>query len=345
MNAPRTRQPTGRVPWPLILIEGPEKSGKSWAAAQLSASDKVGKTYWLDLGEGAADEYGAIPGARYLVLEHDGTWASIMAQVAAVRHEADRAAQAGEPPTVLVIDSMTAEWELLKDWAANRAKGSATNQKRLAADPHAEIQVTFNLWNDATSRHRKLMTILMTFPGIVVMTGRGKEVAAMDANGRPIEGSKEYKVEGHKTLAFDASVWVRLSRDQEPMVIAARSVHTGIRPGTDKPQPMSDFTLERLVFDALRCGVGQSEARQVTPVQAGAESPDLDNLSEVAIELLGHAEDHTNLADLERVWRAITASLKAGQITAPEADHVRARVQSLKAELAGAGEPEAGEAA
>lgn len=332
MNAPRTRQPTGRVPWPLILIEGPEKSGKSWAAAQLSASDKVGQTYWLDLGEGAADEYGAISGARYLVLEHDGTWASLMDQVRAVRDEAARAA-AGEPPVVLVIDSMTTEWELLKEWAANRAKGSASNQKRLQADPHAEIQVTFNLWNDATARHRKLMTLLMTFPGIVVMTGRGKDVAAMDANGRPIEGSKEYKVEGHKTLGFDASVWVRLSREQAPMVIGARSVRSGIRPGIDKPQPMADFTLERLIFDALGCEVGQSQARQLTQPQAGDESPELDELSEIATELLDRAEDASTTEELKTVWRATGGALKAEQISQAEADHIARRVKTLGAEM------------
>lgn len=331
----RTRPPTGRVPWPLILIEGGEKSGKSWAAAQLSASERVGQTYWIDLGEGAADEYGAIPGARYLVGEHDGTWASILGQVRAIREEAARAASAGEPPVVLVIDSMTAEWDLLKDWAANRAKGSQANQRRLQQDPHAEVQVTFNLWNDATARHRRLMTALMTFPGIVVMTARGKEVAAMDASGRPVEGSKEYKVDGHKTLAFDASVWVRLGREHPPMVVGARSVHAGIRPGVDKPQPMPDFTLEKLVFEALRCDPQGTPARAMTAIQAGAESPDLDTLSPSAQRLLTEAEEAATVEALAGVWSAITTVGLAGEITLPEAEMVRQRVQALKAEMLG----------
>lgn len=50
----RTRRPTGRVSHPLLLIEGAEKSGKTWACAQFSASDKIGTTYWIDLGEGSA---------------------------------------------------------------------------------------------------------------------------------------------------------------------------------------------------------------------------------------------------------------------------------------------------
>ena len=259
----KTRQPSGRVPWPFILVEGPEKSGKSWAAAELSASNRIGQTYWIDLGEGAADEYGAIPGARYLVVEHDHTFTALLAAVQDVKAEAQKAAEKGEPPVVLVVDSMTAEWDLLKDWAASRAKGSQTNQRRLRQDPNAEVSVPMNLWNDATAKHRKLMTTLLTFPGIVVVTARGKEVAAMDSNGRPVEGSKEYKVEGHKTLAFDASVWVRMSRSTAPMIVGARSVHAGIRPGVDEPKTAKDFTLEWLVFDVLRCDPTQAHVRDL----------------------------------------------------------------------------------
>ena len=330
----KSRKPTGAVPWPLVLIEGGEKAGKSWACAEFSGSEKVGQTYWLDLAEGAGDEYGAVPGARYEVVEHDGTWQSILSQVIEVRDEAARAAKAGEPPVVLVIDSMTAEWDLLKDWAGNRAKTSRSNQQRLQRDPNAEVQVSMNLWNDATARHRRLMTLLMTFPGIVVMTARGKEVASLDQSGRPVEGSKDYKVEGHKNLAYDASVWVRMSREHAPIVVGARSVHAGIRPGVDKPQPMPDFTLERLVFDALKCDPSASRVREMTEVKAGAESPDLDNLSEAAGRLLAEAEDASNLDALAGVWTAITAVRKTGEISAPEEEHVRARVQALKAQMA-----------
>ncbi|MGI5286587.1 AAA family ATPase [Nonomuraea polychroma] len=334
MNAIRTRPPTGRVPWPLILLEGAEKSGKSWAAAMLSTSERVGQTYWIDLGEGAADEYGAIEGARYLVVEHDGTWASIMGQVRAIREEAARAAAAGEPPVVLVIDSMSQEWELLKDWAANRARGSAANAKRLREDPNAEVQIPMNLWNDAAARHRRLMTILMTFPGIVVMTARGKEVAAMDANGQPVAGTRDYKVEGHKTLGSDAAVWVRLARDADARVIGARSVHAGIRPGKDPAKPLPEnWDLEWLIFEALRCDPASSHARRITPTRAGDESPDLDDLSDAATELLRDAEDAADLEALAVVWKSITEVGKAGGITRAEADAVRARVQQLKAEM------------
>lgn len=263
----KTRTPTGKVPWPVILLEGAEKAGKSYAAALLSASDKVGQTYWVDLGEGAADEYGAIPGARYLVVEHDGSWTSLISSVEEVRALAQKAATASEPPVVLVVDSMTAEWDLLKDWAADRAKGSNANKAKLRADPNAEVSVTMNLWNDATARHRRLMTLLLTFPGIVVLTARGKEVASLNEDGRPIEGSKTYKVEGHKTLGSDATVWVRMSREHAPMVVGARSVHAGVRPGRDEPKPAPNFSVEWLVFDVLRCDPATAHVRDMVESQ------------------------------------------------------------------------------
>ena len=60
MDGLKTRKPTGRVPWPCILLEGEEKAGKSWALAQLSTSDRIGALYWIDLNEGAGDEYSKV---------------------------------------------------------------------------------------------------------------------------------------------------------------------------------------------------------------------------------------------------------------------------------------------
>lgn len=260
----KTRKPTGAVPWPLILLEGAEKAGKSWLCAEFSASDRIGAMYWIDLGEGSADEYGAIPGADYLIVEHDGSFAALYGAVEEIHRIAGQAAAKGEKPVVLTIDAMTAEWDLLKDWAHNCAKGSKGNRAKLAQDPHAEIVISQNYWNDANSRHRKLMKLLMTFPGIVLMTARGKQVAAIGDNGQPIEGKKDYRVEGQKAIGFDASVWIRLSRDESAIVVGARSVHSGIRPGRDAPKTLPpDWDLEWFIFDALKCDPSNAHVRDL----------------------------------------------------------------------------------
>lgn len=253
----RSRKPTGLPPLPLLLIEGEPKGGKSLSAAKFATSEKVGVTYWLDLGEGSGDEYGCLPGSRIQVIEHSGQYRDILAQVTAVYAEARRAANAGEKPVVLVIDTMSALWGMLVDWTVGRAQRSKSGQSALRADPDAEVRIPMNLWNDANSRHRAVMDLLMTFPGIVIMIARGKEVAEIDDRGRPIEGSKVWKVEGQKNLPFDASAWVRLVRDPyRAYVVGARSLKLQVPEG--KPLIVPSFSIEKLVFDLL--GVPETAA-------------------------------------------------------------------------------------
>src|SRR3954468_2262955 len=270
----KTRQPTGRVPWPCILLEGEEKAGKSWALAQFSSSDRIGALYWIDLNEGAADEYGAVPGANYQLVEHDGSYAAVLAAVQAIKAEARRAADAGEPPVVLGIDTGSAIWDGLKDWASDRAARSARNRELLKRDPNAEITISQNLWNEAGARWRKLQTELLTFPGIVVVTARGKEVTEVDANGRPIEGQKTWSVQTHREFPYAASVWVRLRRGRRPLIIGARSVHVGIKPNDDPAKEVTaaaanDRLLEWLVFDALKCDPGTAHVRDLVSFHGG----------------------------------------------------------------------------
>jgi hypothetical protein len=339
MTAPtlHTRPPTGRVPWPLILIEGGEKSGKSWACAQFSASDRIGQMYWIDLGEGSADEYGAIPGARYLVVEHDGTWDQIYGSVLAVRAEAQHAADAGQPPVVLVVDSMTAEWDLLKDWAANRArqrhnaKARKFGGRQLGDDD--EPKIAMDLWNDATARHRKFMTVLMTFPGIVLVTARGKDVAKMDDAGRPVENTKEYKVEGQKALGFDATCWIRLDRGKPGRVIGLRSVHTGRRPGYDDPIELAkNWSIEGIVFDTLRCDPGSAHVRDLAELRPGKDEPESERYTVLSAAIV----DAPDLERLKGWYERIGPALDGGEITRAEADALTASVRHRKAALGSA---------
>lgn len=343
----KTRKPTGRVPWPLILIEGGEKSGKSWACAQFSTSSRIGQMYWIDLGEGAADEYGAIPGANYLVIEHDGTWVQIQGAVDAVKAEAARAAEAGEPPVVLVIDSMTAEWDMLKDWASDKArqrynaKARRFNKPELADDE--EPKISMDLWNEANGRHRKLMTTLMTFPGIVVVTARGKDVASLDDKGNPIPNTREYRVEGQKTLGFDASCWIRLDRTKPGVVVGVRSVHVGVRPGYDEPIALArDWTIEGIVFDTLKCEPAQAHVRDLVepvthepdaPSETPTPAPDPAQAVERARELEAQIAAAGDKAELTAAWSAFRAAAQAGQLVPGMGDQLKAAWQARRDEL------------
>jgi hypothetical protein len=337
----KTRKPTGAVPWPLILIEGEEKAGKSWACAALSSSERVGQTYWIDLAEGAADEYGAVPGARYLVVEHDGSWRDILAQVKEIKAEAQRAHDAGEPPVVLVLDSMSSEWVMLSEWVEQRARRSERGKAVLKKDPDAEVPVSANYWNDANSRHRKLMTTLMTFPGIVVVTARGKEVAEMDKKGNPVAGKKGYRVEGQKGLAFDCSVWVRMYRTEPTQIVGARSVHAGIKPGTDDPKEVPDFTLEWLVFDVLHCDPRAAHVRDIAPLSGDSQGDSVmdDETFAAVSQLIESAQQAEVLDQISTLWKEAKDAEWLGLRVQGRAVHevLEAEAKRLKAAIDGGG--------
>lgn len=313
----RTRKPTGAPSWPLILVAGEAKTGKTYLAALLTGDKRVGRCFWLDLGEGCADEYGAVPGANYEIIEHDGTWIQIIEQVEAVRDIARATLTKGEPPVVLVIDSMTAEWAMLSAWTDARARRSTNNRKMLATDPDAEIDITSNYWNDANSRHNRLMNMLKTFPGIVVMTALESEKTQFGPDGRPVKGApKVARPDAQKKLSADATVWIRLSLEHDPVIMGIRSIRHNIRPGKDRPKPWPDFTLGALIFDFLEIGHKEhaTQVRDMPTLNADQVMPD---------EVVEHPEKSTPPV-APNLGRAVEFVMSA-----PDADEATARMARL----------------
>jgi hypothetical protein len=355
----KTRKPTGAVPWPLILIEGDEGAGKTYSAAEFSASGRIGQMYWIDLAEGSADEYAAIEGADYEIIDHDGTYRDIFEQIQGIHDEARRAAVAGEPPVVLSIDSGSQLWRMLKNWTHERARRGRANAERLAADPDAVFDVGMNLWNDATERWMAVIHLLQTFPGIAIITARGKQVTAIDENGKPVMDRgrvlKEWKVSAQKDLAFDCSVWVRMQRGRAAQVIKARSLRLRIE--ASKPLSLPDFSVERLVFDLLGCSVG-SQPRQM-PALVGdrvqqwlddhgfADQDDVEELRQLWWDAAG-PEQQLGRSEVVSVRAAIEHKValienpptEMGQGPTSDADRLRAAAQRLAAEDQVEPEPE-----
>jgi len=333
----KSRKPTGQVPWPLILLEGGEKAGKSLVPVVLSRSDRVGMTYWVDLGEGAADEYAVLQGAQYEVIEHDGSYRDIVAQITAIYHEAKRAHEAGEPPVVLVVDSMSAEWTMLVNWTNDRARRSKNGKSKLAADPDAEIDPTSNLWNDANKRHARIMEMLMTFPGIAIVTARGKEVAVMGANGQPVEGKKQWKVEGQKALAYDASAWIRLTREpRSASLVGVRSLKLQVPRGKMLDLPMIQIgewdvlDLEAFIFDELGCNPSGTQVRDLKRLSGDALEGLLEQVRSAAAEEALKAVWYHNQADLRpddretlnQAVRSRLAEMRGPSVPEPSLDEI-----------------------
>ena len=104
----KTRKPTGKPAWPIMLIAGAEKAGKTYSAAQASASKLIGRTLWVGVGEDDPDEYGALPGVRFEIVEHDGTYRGILAALTACAAEPMEEGR----PNLIVLDSATRLWDL-----------------------------------------------------------------------------------------------------------------------------------------------------------------------------------------------------------------------------------------
>lgn len=241
----KTRQPSGKPSWPLILLAGAEKTGKTYAAAALSASTLIDRTFWIEVGEGSADLYGALPGARYEIVEHDGSFNNIglMARLATEQPIETK-------PHLLVIDSMTEVWDMLADEQQLIANRRAADKGRRSA---SDATITMDQWNAAKKRWRRLLDVLRQHNGPVVLITRLEQVSVVGPDGKPTT-EKTWKIRAEKNLPFDVEVIVEMPRPREAYLTGVRSLKLQVPPGEHVPYP--DFTLDGLLRDM---GFGEVE--------------------------------------------------------------------------------------
>lgn len=269
----KTRKPTGKPPWPIVLLAGGEKTGKSWAAAAFSASDLVGRTFFVEIGESYADEYGAIPGARYEICEHDGSYRGIGGQI----YAATQAPRVDGKPNCIIVDSMTLLWDLLSDQAQRTAYARWRKKNPNKPEPDGEVQITMDLWNIAKKRWNDILDLLRRHDGPVLLTARLEQVAVMAPNGQPTT-DKTLKVKAEKNLPYEVDVIVQMPSPRKYQITGLRSVKFQIEP--DGAWPFPDFTVDALL---RRLGLDAADAtapRVVTQTRPAAEPPQQPEASE-----------------------------------------------------------------
>lgn len=247
----KTRKPTGKPPWPMLLLAGAEKCGKSYSAAEMSRSDLIGRTIWFEVGEGAADQYGALPGARYEIAEYDGSFQQLLAGI----QEAVTLPIVNGRPNAIVIDSMTEVWELLCN-----EQQHAANVRRKAA-PGTDATITMDQWNVAKRRWRRIIDALRLNPGPVILTARFEQVTVMDKTGKPT-ADKEWKIRAEKNLPFEVDGIVEIPKPRTHYLNGMRSVLINVPVGGHMPMP--DFSLDKLFRD-LGLDQGNSERSYTAP--------------------------------------------------------------------------------
>jgi hypothetical protein len=233
-----------------VLVSGEKGTDAAELAAAFTADERLVTTYWLELNHGSTgDVYGAVPGADFELLDHDGTWADIHGQLAAAWEVAREVAADGGPPSALVINGMSTEWSMLSDLADRRAR------RRVAAelihrglDPapayssEVEVEVKPDLWTLVGRRHRQLMGKILTWPGPVILTAREE---------RTPEG--RWVLKAQETLGSDVTAWVRLTRDDQPQIVSLITPQRARFTSTKRRELRAKFSLSRLVWDW--CGV------------------------------------------------------------------------------------------
>lgn len=254
------REPTGKPPWPITLLAGAEKAGKSYACAVASSSDLIGQSFWIGVGEDDPDEYGAIPGARFRIAQHDGTYRSILAALEA----AAAAPRVDGKPNLLILDSATRLWELLSDEAQVLA-----NKRRKNNNPDQDSPISMDLWNRATDRWQSVVNVLRRHDGPSLVTARLDVVTVLDDAGKPTK-EKTSKIKSQKSLPYDVGVVVEMPARGETFITGARSLKMDVR--LDQRKPMKDFTVHSLWMTLGLGEEGATAPRQHADVDATASA-------------------------------------------------------------------------
>lgn len=227
-----TRKPSRKAPWPILLIAGTEKAGKTYAAAEAATSDLIGDTYWITVGEDQPDEYGQIA-PDFNIVEHDGTYRSILGAVTWATQQ-----PVGEKPNLLVLDSAGRAWNLLSD----QAQATALERARRRGKTDTEVPITMDLWNVAKQRWAHILDVLRAHNGPVIVTARLDLVTVMDGE-KPTK-EKYWKVQAEKNLPFDVGAIVHLRSFGDAWLTGVRSLR--FRPKPNEFTPLPEFSVDAL---------------------------------------------------------------------------------------------------
>ncbi|MFE2181332.1 hypothetical protein [Streptomyces sp. NPDC059455] len=249
----RSRKPTGRPNPPIILLAGPEKTGKGHEAAVGTGSDLIGMAYWLQVGgiSGTADYYGQIEGARYEIVPHDGSFRDILD---AIRWAISQAPAEDGKRNMIVIDDVSSVWDLLTDEVAHvnrkraerRAHSNGNRALRLD-DPYADEDR--DLWNLAKDRWGEMLWLLRRHNGPTLLIARQEIVTAFE-NDKPTQHTtRRIKAEKNIKAAVDAVVEFHALGEAYVTGLHTMPKHWTIRPGWTYRYEGVDHLLRRLGYE------------------------------------------------------------------------------------------------
>jgi hypothetical protein len=199
----------------------------------------VHRTFWFTVGEADADEYA--PLGRFEIVLYDGTYRGLLDSILEASKEPR--GPKGEP-NLLVVDSGTRLWDLLKDEAQERAnrRARAKAQRQGGKLPDEDVDISTDLWNIAKQRWAHIITALKDQQGPSIITARLDEVMVMKGE-RPT-GERMWKVQAEKTLPFEVDATVEMRGHRTAYLTGVRSLRYQGSPSDVEQYP--DFTVEDL---------------------------------------------------------------------------------------------------
>ncbi|MFE7072544.1 hypothetical protein ACFU96_20935 [Streptomyces sp. NPDC057620] len=251
-RARKSRKPTCCPNPPIVLLTGPDLTGKGHEAATGSASELVGMTYWIQVGgtSGTADYYGQVEGARYEIVPHDGSFTDI---VDAIRYALAQPARNGKR-NMIVVDDVSSVWELLSDEVAcagrsraeRRAHASGRRALRLD-DPYVDEER--DLWVAAKDRWGEMLWTLRQHNGPTLLIARQEIVTAYENDKPTVHTTRRIRAEKNLTKAVDAVVEFHAVGEAYVTGLHSMAHHWEVRPGWTYRFEGVDHLLRRLGYE------------------------------------------------------------------------------------------------
>ncbi|WP_328491186.1 hypothetical protein [Streptomyces zaomyceticus] len=244
-----------------MLFAGPEFTGKRYEAAIGSGSDLIATTYWIQIGglSGTADQYGQVPGARYEIVPHDGSFDDFLD---ALRAAISQPPAADGKRNMIVVDDISSVWDLLSYEVAFVSRKRA-ERRGLALDD-APVDEERDLWVQAKERWGAMLWLLRQHNGPSLLIARQETVTAFENDKPTAHTTRRIMAEKNIRAAVDAIVEFRDLG--EAYITGAHSTpqHWEIKPGWTYRYEGLDNLLGRLGYqDAV-------DARAVTELRPEA---------------------------------------------------------------------------
>jgi hypothetical protein len=269
-----TRKPTGKPSWPIILLAGAEKSGKTYHAAHRLILDLIGRTLWVTVSgktTRTSTARSTVPGSRSSNTTGRSA-GSLPPSPAALSRPSG-------VPNLIVLDSATRLWDLLCDEAqASANRRAATKAAKYKPVPDEDVTISMDLWNAAKQRWAHVIDALRDHDGPSLVTARLDQVTIVNDNGDPTK-DKTSKVKAEKSLPYDVGAIVEMPAVGEAWLRGVRSLR--FKPGDTGKAEFKDFTV-----DALWRRLGLAEdvgTRTHSSVSVEAPTPHRGLVNEIAL--------------------------------------------------------------